>query len=782
MLSIIKFFENIDFIFIRCNRNNKIDLCNPFAMHITAFTSDDLLGKNLLSFFHPDEIADVTQALAQKDVNSEHHTHRFIKADGSFFWIKWQLTVDEAQGDYYIIGEDVSESKRVSSALSALERVTDTGYWEIDLDTRYLYWSDYVHRIHETDAATFKPKLEDGLNFFPPDAIPTLTDALHKLGQTGEPYSVDLNFISSKGKNLIVNATGFSEVINGRVVRNFGTFKDLTMQKQDEMARQGLEQRVVLALQAAKIGVWEYDIVNDLLVWDDRVFEIYGRSRDSFNGTLQDWNDNVYPDDLAEAQSAFLDSITNHKYFKHEFRVVTNSGDIRSVLGMAACIYDANNNPIKATGVNIDLTEANQIKDELKAISERAQNNAQLAEKMAEKAKAADIQKSAFLANISHEIRTPISGVIGLVDMLIDDAVVKAVSDEKRQHYLGLIKNSSQHLLNIITDILDFSKIEAGKISISSQQFNLTKLVGELIDDFAHRATEKGLKFDYQSVGMENALCIGDPHRLRQILYNLLGNAIKFTTAGKISVRARLNKKADGNANFICAIIDTGIGIKEDSQGALFEAFEQVDSSATRRAQGTGLGLPISRKLVELMGGSVKVDSEFGVGSNFTIKVPLGTSEKSNVSYSAMTNAETDDINYQTFDNCHALVAEDNEINQVVIQNLLDQLKIKCTLAADGEEALEYIHSDEGDQYNFILMDCQMPKLDGFETTRMIREDDKYQKVKNIPIIALTANAMKSDKEKCLRAGMNGYLAKPVTKALLSASIIELLQASRSSN
>ncbi|AEP29429.1 PAS domain-containing hybrid sensor histidine kinase/response regulator [Brumicola nitratireducens] len=782
MLSIIKFFENIDFIFIRCNRNNKIDHCNPFSTHITAFTSADLLGKNLLSFFHPDEHKAVTQALTQNDVNSTYHTHRFIKADGSFFWIKWQLTVDEAQGDYYVIGEDVSESKRVSSALSALESVTDTGYWEIDLDTGYLYWSDYVHRIHETDAATFRPKLEDGLKFFPPDAISTLTDVLQKLEQTGEPYSVDLNFISSKGKNLIVNATGFSEVINGRVVRNFGTFKDLTMQKEDEMTRQGLEQRVVLALQAAQIGVWDYDIVGDRLVWDDRLFEIYGRSRDSFNGILQDWNDSVYPDDLAEAQNAFLDSITNHKYFKHEFRVVTNSGDIRSVLGMAACIYDANNNPIKATGVNIDLTEANQIKDELKAISERAQNNAQLAEKMAEKAKAADIQKSAFLANVSHEIRTPISGVIGLVDMLIEDAAMKAVSDEKRQHYLGLIKNSSKHLLNIITDILDFSKIEAGKISISSQQFNLTKLVGELIDDFAHRATEKGLKFDYQSVGMENALCTGDPHRLRQILYNLLGNAIKFTTAGKISVRARLNKKADGNANFICAIIDTGIGIKEDSQGTLFEAFEQVDSSATRRAQGTGLGLPISRKLVELMGGSVKVDSEFGVGSNFTINVPFGSIEKSNVSYSAMTNAETDDINYQAFENCHALVAEDNEINQVVIQNLLDQLKIKCTLAADGEEALEYLHSDEGAQYNFILMDCQMPKLDGFETTRMIREDDKYQKVKNIPIIALTANAMKSDKEKCLRAGMNGYLAKPVTKALLSASIIELLQASRSSN
>jgi|GEM_PF-2070904 len=782
MLSTSVFFENIDLIFLRCNYDHTIDHCNSFTAKATAWDTHAFIGKNLLSFFHPDERAAVTEALKNKSVNGNSYTHRFIKADGSFFWFKWRLTADDASNAYYIVGEDVSEKKRIKSALRALQTVTDTGYWEIDLDTSYLYWSDYVHRIHETDPATFKPKLEDGLKFFPPDEVQSLTNALHKLEKTGEPYSIDLNFISAKGKNLIVNATGFSEVVDGRVVRNFGTFKDLTMQKEEEMARRGLEQRVVLALKAAKIGVWEYDIVNDQLIWDDRLFEIYGRSRDAFRGILQDWIDCVHPDDIAAAQNAFADSINSHTYFNQEFRVITDTDEIRSVLAMATCIYDANNNPIKVTGVNIDLTEANQIKNELKAISERAQSNAKLAEKMAENAKAADLQKSAFLANISHEIRTPISGVIGLVDMLINDADVNAIDEDKRQYYLGLIKNSSQHLLNIITDILDFSKIEAGKISISNQQFDLASLVKELIDDFSHRATEKGLRFDYQSVGMENALCIGDPHRLRQILYNLLGNAIKFTATGTISIRARLNKKKEGKARFVCSIIDTGIGIKEDSLRVLFEAFEQVDSSATRRAQGTGLGLPISRKLVELMGGTINVDSEIGIGSNFTINVPFGICEKSKVNYSAMRKVDVGNINSQVFENSHALVAEDNVINQVVIQNLLEQLNIACTLAADGEEALSYLASDGGDKYTFILMDCQMPKLDGFETTRIIRQDDKYQKVKNIPIIALTANAMKSDKEKCFQAGMNGYLPKPVTKSLLSAGIIELLQVSKASH
>jgi signal transduction histidine kinase len=226
-----------------------------------------------------------------------------------------------------------------------------------------------------------------------------------------------------------------------------------------------------------------------------------------------------------------------------------------------------------------------------------------LAEKMAEKAKAADLQKSAFLANISHEIRTPISGVIGLVDMLLDDAEVNQISEDKRQYYLGLIKSSSRHLLSIITDILDFSKIEAGKISITNQPFDLLQLVEELINDFKHRAAEKSLKLDYLSAGMEVGLFVGDPHRLKQILYNLLGNAIKFTQTGTISVRVRLNKKTQEQANLVCSVIDTGIGIEQDKLCVLFEPFEQVDSSAKRRAQGTGLGLPISRKLVELMGG-----------------------------------------------------------------------------------------------------------------------------------------------------------------------------------
>jgi PAS domain-containing protein len=284
MLATSVFFENIDYIFFRCNSKHIIEHCNPFASKVTASHQKVFLGSSFLSFFHVDDKEDVAKKLTKKQSISQHYTHRLCKADGSYFWIKWQFYRDENSSEYYIIGEDTSELKRINSAFTALETVTDTGYWEIDLDTSQLYWSDYVHRIHETDPLTFKPKLDDGIKLYHPDAIPTLTSGLQKLEKTGESYSIDLNFITNKGKNLIVNATGFSEVINGRVVRNFGTFKDLTMQEEDEILRQGLEQRIVLALKAAKIGVWDYDIENDHLIWDDRLFEIYGCSRDSFKG------------------------------------------------------------------------------------------------------------------------------------------------------------------------------------------------------------------------------------------------------------------------------------------------------------------------------------------------------------------------------------------------------------------------------------------------------------------------------------------------------------------
>jgi len=774
MLVASTFFEDLSYLFVQCNASFLIKHCNSYCLTTSVGPKENMIGQSLIEHFHIEDQQDVKTLLeSHQSTSKQHYVHRWRKADKSYIWCEWRLIFDDDSDDFYLMGEDISEQKRIKSALESIETVTDTGYWEIDLDTHYLYWSENVHQIHETDSATFKPKLEDGLKFYQPSSIPTLIDALKVLEQTGKGYSKDLNFVTNKGRDLIVNATGFSEISHGRVVRNFGTFKDLTKQKEDEIILQRLEQRVVLALRAAKIGVWEYDLITDQLTWDDRLFEIYGKSRHSFKGKLQDWTDALHPDDVEAAQQSFQKSVEEHTHFDNKFRVVAENGEIRYVHGLASFIYDTNKNPIKATGVNIDLTESETIKNNLKAATKRAQANEKLAQEMAEKAKAADLQKSTFLANMSHEIRTPISGILGLIDLLMSEDKYNKLDSNKRQNYFNLMKNSSEHSLSIISDILDFSKIEAGKITINQESFNFIDLTEHLISDFERRATEKNLTFEYQSPEIADCRLIGDPLRLKQILYNLLGNAVKFTPKGNIKLDIKINQKSDSQANIICSVSDTGIGISSEKLGMLFKPFEQVDSSTVRSSQGTGLGLSITHKLIELMNGSIAVESEFGQGSSFTFDIPVGVNQQSDIR-----DNHSDDKNGDQgilFDNCRALVAEDNEINQVVIQSLLSQLGISCSLAENGQQALDSLAKHEQGYFSFVLMDCQMPILDGFEATRLIRSDNRFSKVSDIPIIALTANAMVGDKAKCLESGMDEYLSKPVSKESLESMVAKLL-------
>jgi len=774
MTSVADFFASLNYIFVRLDKKYVVQACNAFTADMSGVSSQDLVGEQLHDFFHQEDKDDLAFSLAHwRDNPQSLPIHRWRKADGSYLWCQWQLVCNPGSDDIYFWGEDVSEQKRVQSALTALENVTDTGYWEIDLDTGYLYWSDNVHHIHETDPQTFKPKLEDGINFYHPESIPALLDALKELEYTGKGYSKDLRFITSKGKELIVNATGFSEIRHGRVVRNFGTFKDLTKQKEDELIRQRLEQRVVLALKVSKIGVWEYDLIDNKLIWDDRLFEIYGKQRTSFKGTLEDWETSLHPEDVGSAKHAFTHAVASRTHFDHKFRVVTDTGDIRVVQGLATFIFDADNTPIKATGVNIDLTESEKIKNDLKATSRQAQLSASLAQEMAEKAKAADQQKSAFLANMSHEIRTPISGVMGLINLLIKDLQTNELDDATRRQYLKMMQSSSEHLLSIISDILDFSKIEAGKIAIQNQSFNFVEVTDSLIKDFAKQIEDKGVTFNYQCKDLNDRNLVGDPLRLKQVLYNLLGNAVKFTENGSITVRIHLANPDSQHSSFVCSISDTGIGIAEDQLDILFKPFEQADSSFARKAQGTGLGLSITAKLIELMHGTIKVKSKLGSGSKFVFTIPL--QQASDLKQKSTVIPTIKDINSKLLTARTALVVEDNEINRVVITSLLSQLGIKSTTAENGKEALASLLSHDEKTFDFILMDCQMPIMDGFETTRTIRSSEKFRQFANIPIIALTANAMMGDKEKCVAAGMSDYLSKPVTEEALRAMLTHWL-------
>ena len=361
-------------------------------------------------------------------------------------------------------------------------------------------------------------------------------------------------------------------------------------------------------------------------------------------------------------------------------------------------------------------------------------------------AEAANLAKSAFLATMSHEIRTPMNGVLGMVNLLRRSAL-----NEKQRHYLDNIQSSGEHLLAIIDDILDFSKIEAGKIQLASDDFSLGELVHDAWSLMGERLHAKGLesKTDCNRLGL---ILRGDKTRLKQALVNYLGNAVKFTDTGSITLACRIENETETDCLLRFEVRDTGIGMTEEQQARIFNAFEQADGSTSRKYKGTGLGLTITQRIVQLMGGETGVTSSPGAGSTFWLTCRLG---KGRAKPSALVTETAEAILRREYRGRKVLVVEDEPLNREVIGDMLEELGLVVDAAINGNEALIKVRQAH---YDIVLMDMQMPELDGLDATRKLRAMPDGQ---DLAIIALTANAFDDDRERCLAAGMNDFIAKP---------------------
>lgn len=430
-------------------------------------------------------------------------------------------------------------------------------------------------------------------------------------------------------------------------------------------------------------------------------------------------------------------------------------GEVRNIEAQIFPIVGANEETIGVLISSHDVTIKKKTEQQLLKAKQSAEQASEL--------------KSQFLANMSHEIRTPLNGIIGMLYLIND----RDLADEERER-LEIIRSSSHSLLAIINEILDLSKIEAGKLEIALSDFDLCSLLSEVATFFGLQAEEKGLQVNLDISGIKQTFVRGDEGRLRQILNNLLSNALKFTHQGQIAVTAKLNERKNSRYEFLCTVSDTGIGIESEKIAGIMEPFTQLDSSTSREYGGTGLGLSICKELCELMSGELVIASKLGKGTTVTFKILL---DSPLLSLADVLNVRATHVMNAAVSKKVILVVDDNAVNRLVAQQLIQHLGYHCEVAEGGREAVTMLASSAtSNKFSAIIMDCQMPGMDGFETTRRIRAGEAGEEYCQIPIVAATASAMEGDRERCLEASMDEYVAKPIHAEQLEAIFSKVIK------
>ncbi len=734
--------------------NRIVVFANVAVTKITGYAMDEIVGHSLGSMLQG-PLTDLTtiemmraNLNAQKSFSTEVINYH---KQGYPYWVQLDVTpLYDELGELFgfmAVQTDINQRKQAELALVRQSKLLRT---VIDEMTDVLVLKDDQGKF------LLANKVVAGLYGTTPEAMIGKDDADFGVpAEQNEFFRQNVLSIMARGEAEVVNEESF-DALSGQK-RYFKSIKkpfkdeqgnnqilviahDMTADVEAQKQIATSELRLRYALEATQEGIWDWDISSGAVEHNSHWYRMLGYDSTDIASTVDGFSELIYTQDrdavFAKIKAHFSGEITR---YDSEHRMCCKDGSLIWVHDRGCVVeYSAAGEPLRMVGSFSNINE--------RKLAEQALVRAK------QQAEAANRSKSEFLANMSHEIRTPMNGVIGMASLLLSTKLTAEQRD-----YLETMHTSGEALLTVINDILDFSKVESGQMTLENITFNVRDVIHSTVELLLLTIKNKGLSFKLTVDDSVPQQLVGDAGRWRQIITNLVGNAIKFTAKGSISI-ALSAKQLGSKIQLHTAVSDTGIGIAQDKRDKLFIPFSQVDASTTREFGGTGLGLSISRQLAMLMGGEIGVESEAGVGSCFwfTVVMPLAALQ--------IKQEETQTIELSTVQILRILLVEDNIINQKVAIAMLRKLGHHVDAVSHGKEAIQQLALLD---YDVVLMDCQMPIMDGFEATRIIRTGGKTRNAQ-IPIIALTANVMQEDKDACFASGMNHFISKPIQMNALS--------------
>jgi PAS domain S-box-containing protein len=729
--------------------DGRISWANNGFCTLSGYSLDEVIGKTPIELLHGPMtkgtgIREMLDAFGSgKNFQIELVTYR---KDGSTFWgrTKGQAVYNDTGelAQYFALIEDITIERETQDALIkseerwqfALEGAGD-GVWEYNFQTKEVFFSKQYKKMLGFSDEEFPNRYEEWISRVHPDdqQIIKETDRDYRTGFINN-HQREFRMMASSGQYIWILDRGMvvSRMQDRQPLRIIGTYTDITDRKSAEQALQFKEEKYRNILVNMNLGILEVDLDEKIQYVNQCFADMCGFQPNELMG--------VNPRDIlvsGESDALMQEKVLLREKGKsdaYEIAVQTKQGEMRWWLVSGAPSYNDKGELVGSIGIHLDITDQRKLQDELLEAQKQAEASARA--------------KEVFLANMSHEIRTPMHAISGMSELLSKTKLI-----ERQRFYLSVIQSASENMLVILNDILDLSKLEASKLSLESIGFNMRHLFEKAITVMKHRADEKGLMLEITHLDPAiSPVLVGDPYRLNQILSNLLSNAIKFTKKGRIEIECHLEADINHSQTLLFKVRDTGIGMDTAFLERLFEKFSQEHESTSRNYGGTGLGMNITKELVDLMKGKIKVESEKGTGTVFSFWISFRKGNEQDLPVD-----KHEEVDKELFNGLKILLVDDNDMNRLVANTMLENLGARVVEAVNGKQAVDFLMEETVD---LILMDIQMPVMDGLEATREIKKQTHH----HTPIIALTANALKSDNEKYIEAGMVATLPKPFSE------------------